>query len=225
LLALLLTAPVQLIGTSLAMVWFPEAGWAKAAFAAAKVLLMLAPLAWLIFVEKRRPRIPRWSNRGMGWAHATGIVIFIAIAAAYGLVGRRWIDAAEMRARVAEMGLDSIWLYLAGTLYWCTINSMLEEYFWRWFIFERLREVFRNTATGVAAAVVVCGLLFMAHHVVALKVYFDWNVTILGSLGCFIGGVTWSWLYLKTGNIYTAYVSHVWADLIIFYLGWRILFG
>ncbi|MEM6855166.1 MAG: CPBP family intramembrane glutamic endopeptidase [Planctomycetota bacterium] len=228
LLALLLIAPIQLIGTTTAMVWFPDAAWAKIAFGFAKVMLMLAPLIWLIKVEKVKPRIPKWEKfpfgPGMLWAHVTGVLIFVIIAGAYYGFAKAWIDTGPMLEKVQQMGLDNIWLYLAGALYWCTINSLLEEYFWRWFIFSRLRDVLPATTAGVAAAVVIAGLLFMAHHVVALKVYFDWNVTVLGSLGCFIGGVTWSILYLKTKNIYTAYVSHVYPDLIIFYIGWELIF-
>ncbi|MEM9914894.1 MAG: CPBP family intramembrane glutamic endopeptidase [Planctomycetota bacterium] len=228
LLALLLIAPIQLIGTTTAMVWFPDAAWAKIAFGFAKVMLMLAPLIWLIKVEKVKPRIPKWEKfpfgPGMLGAHVTGVLIFVIIAGAYYGFAKAWIDTGPMLEKVQQMGLDNIWLYLAGALYWCTINSLLEEYFWRWFIFSRLRDVLPATAAGVAGAVVIAGLLFMAHHVVALKVYFDWNVTVLGSLGCFIGGVTWSILYLKTKNIYTAYVSHVYPDLIIFYIGWELIF-
>ncbi len=256
LLALLLIAPIQLIGTTAAMVWFPDSTVAKVGFGLAKVLLMLAPLAWLIFYEKQRPRLPRWRGlspplgpplgpeshgRGRGFrdsgmlaAHVTGAIIFVVIAAAYFLVGRHWIDTSLMQAKVRQMGLDNLWLYLAAALYWCTINSLLEEYFWRWFIFERLRDVLPRPAGGEThrlfsatnlAAVVLCGLLFTAHHVVALRVYFDWNVTILASLGVFMGGFTWSLIYLRYRNIYAAYVSHVYADLIIFYIGYCLIFG
>lgn len=228
-LALLLTAPVQLIGTSLAMVAYPDALWAKVAFGLAKVGLMVAPLIWLIKVEGVRPRIPRWKNfplgPGMAAAHVTGLLIFVIIAAGYWFFGRHWIDLTLMRDKIVQMGLDNRLLYLAGALYWCTVNSLLEEYFWRWFIFTRLRDVLPRNAMGIGAAVVVCGLLFTAHHVVALKVYFDWKTTLLASAGVFIGGVTWSLLYLRYRNIYAGYVSHVWADVIIFIIGWRLIFG
>jgi membrane protease YdiL (CAAX protease family) len=229
LLALVLIAPIQLVGTTAAMVWFPDSTVAKVGFGVAKVLLMLAPIAWLIWIEKTRPRIPRWDNfpwgRGMAAAHATGLLIFVVIAAAYYTVGRRWIHVEPMLDKVGQMGLDRRWLYLLGALYWCTINSLLEEYFWRWFIFERLREVLPKQAMGVALAVVLGGLLFTAHHVVALRVYFDWPTTLLASLGVFVGGVTWSGLYLKYRNVYACYVSHVWADVIIFWIGWQLIFG
>jgi len=259
-LALLLIAPVPLLGTTLAMVWFPDATWAKVGFGLAKVGLMLAPIVWLLKVEKIKPRIPRWKNfpwgDGMLAAHATGILIFIIIAATYHFIGESWIDTTLMREKITQMGLANKWLYLAAALYWCTANSLLEEYFWRWFIFARLREVLSGPAPGRPTkstpeeapgrpletrpesgetprvftganliAVLVCGLLFTAHHVVALRVYFDWKTTALASAGVCIGGATWSLLYLKSKNIYAGYVSHVYADLIIFYLGWRLIFG
>lgn len=240
LLALLLIAPIQLIGTTAAMVWFPDSTVAKVGFGVAKVMLMIAPLVWLYKVEKVKPRIPRWRGEGSGGdsgvdrsfkgsgmlaAHLTGLLIFAVIAGVYYGFAKDWIDLSAMRERIAAMRLDNLWLYLAGALYWCTINSLLEEYFWRWFIFTRLREVLPKSAVGVGLAVFVCGLLFTAHHVVALKVYFDWKTTILASAGVFIGGVTWSLLYLRYKNIYAGYVSHVYADLIIFFIGWQLIFG
>lgn len=236
LLALLIIAPIQLVGTTSAMVWFPESTVAKVGFGIAKVLMMLAPIGWLLAIEKTKPRIPRWRGPGTGdergfrgsgmlAAHVTGALIFAVIAAAYYGFAKQWIDVEPMKEKIVQMGLNNIWLYLAGALYWCTINSLLEEYFWRWFIFVRLRDVLPKSAVGVGLAVFVGGLLFTAHHVVALKVYFDWKTTLLASLGVFIGGVTWSLLYLKYKNIYAGYVSHVYADIIIFFIGWQLIFG
>ena len=222
---LVAAAPIQVVGTWLAMVAYPDAGWAKASFAAAKVTLLLVPVLWLLHVERRRPRIPRWSNRGMVAAHVTGALIFVIIAAGYYAVGRHWIDAAAMRRQVTTNGLGVPALFLLGALYWCTINSILEEYFWRWFIGERLRDVLPRTAAGSLAAAVGSALLFTAHHVVALATLVDVRTTIAASIGVFIGGLTWSLLYLRHRNIYACWVSHVYADIIIFYLGYRIVFG
>jgi membrane protease YdiL (CAAX protease family) len=222
---LLLTAPIPILGTTLSMVWFPGSSLAKVGFGLAKLWILLAPLIWLIKVEGVKPRIPRWSNRGMVAAHVTGVLIVAVIAGVYYGFAHAWIEPAVMLEKIRQFGLDRLSLYLLAALYWCTINSLLEEYFWRWFIYVRLRDVLPRTAVGIAAAVVLCGLLFTAHHVVALSVYFDARTTALASLGVLIGGVTWSWLYAKTGNIYAAYISHVWADLIIFWIGWQIIFG
>ncbi|MDP7348765.1 MAG: CPBP family intramembrane metalloprotease, partial [Phycisphaeraceae bacterium] len=112
-----------------------------------------------------------------------------------------------------------LWVYVLGAIYWCTINSILEEYVWRWFVFTRCEAL-----VGQVPATIVSALLFTIHHVIALMAFFDWRVTILASLGVFIGSAMWSWLYLRYRNLWTAYVCHVFADVGIFVIGWRLIF-
>ena len=75
------------------------------------------------------------------------------------------------------------------------------------------------------AAVVVSALLFTVHHVVALLVMGDVRLLLLGSAGVFLGGLIWSACYLKYESVWPGYVSHIFADLAIMAIGWRILFG
>ena len=109
------------------------------------------------------------------------MLIVVAILAAHLLLGRHWIDQEVMRAEAAEVGLTTPWKYVLGALYWCTINSMLEEYVWRWFVFTRLEVLVPRVL-----AVLGSGFFFTLHHVIALNVYFDWRVTTLASIGVFI---------------------------------------
>ncbi len=218
--ALLLLVPVPSFGTWMAMVQAEGTTAGQIIFGAAKLWVVLLPLGWLVMVEKRRPAIPRPSARGMPAAVLAGVVIVAVIAAAYWLLGPRWIDAALVRERAIKIGLGHPAVYLLGALYWCTINSLLEEYVWRWFVATRCERLMPR-----GAAVIAAGLFFTFHHIIGLDAYFDWRVTALGSLGVFIGGATWSWLYLRYRNIYAAYVSHVFADVVIFGIGWFLLFG
>lgn len=231
-LALCVSVPIPVLGTLLAMVWFPEAVWAKVLFFGAKVWMLAVPVWWLEKVQGvglGALRVPRWSGfpggPGMAVAHGTGLAIAGVILGAYYGFAWRWVDFASMQERVAAMSLDRPTLYLLGALYWCTVNSLLEEYFWRWFTFSRLRDVLPEGAAMTATAVVLAGLLFTVHHVVALGVYFDWRITLLGSAGVAVGGVVWSAIYSRYGNIYAPYVSHVYADLAIFWIGWRLIFA
>jgi membrane protease YdiL (CAAX protease family) len=109
--------------------------------------------------------------------------------------------------------------YLAGALYWITANSLMEEYVWRWFVFRKC-----EVLLGGPAAVVVSALAFTAHHVVALAAQFNWGVTLLASLGVFIGGAAWSWLYLRYRSIWPGYVSHAIVDVPIFVIGYWLIF-
>jgi len=218
-LALLLLVPAPSIGVYLAVYGAPGAFFAKAFFMACKVWLLVLPLVWHLMVDKQKLTLPRPSGKGMGAAVATGSVIFLAIGAGYFLFGH-WIDTTIVSDKAIEVGLSTPMLYILGAVYWCTINSLLEEYVWRWFVFTRC-----ETLMPKWPAVIASGLFFTIHHVIALTVYFDWRITLLASLGVFIGGATWSWIYLTYRNIYAAYVSHVFADVVIFAIGYKLIFG
>lgn len=218
-LALALTVPAPTLGLIAAIYLWPDSALGQLVYAALKLWLILLPVAWIFLVDRRRPGLPRWDGRGMGEAIASGIVMFASIVGAYVLFGH-WIDKAQMADQIEAVGLGVLWLYLLGALYWCTLNSILEEYVWRWFVFTRCEILLPRILAVIAA-----GLFFTLHHVVALAYYFDWRVTLIGSLGVFTGGATWSWLYLRWRNIYAAYVSHVFADLAVFGVGWHIVFA
>jgi membrane protease YdiL (CAAX protease family) len=218
-LALALIVPAPTLGLVAALYLWPEQPLGQLLYAVPKVWLLALPLAWVVLVDRRRPRLPRLTSRGIGEGLATGALMFVVIVAAYRLFGH-WIDTEAMAAQIAAIGLGTPTVYLAAALYWCTVNSILEEYVWRWFVFTRCEVLMSR---GVAAT--VGGVLFTMHHVIALAYYFDWRVTLIGSAGVFIGGTTWTWLYLRWRNIYAAYVSHVCADLAVFGVGWHIVFG
>jgi len=187
-------------------------------YVASKAWVLLLPVLWLMVVDRKRPSVPRPSGRGMVAACVTGSLIFVLIGGAYLLFARSWIDVPHMREEVQEMDLGKL-KYLGLVAYLITINSLLEEYVWRWFVVTRCEALLPRWW-----AVVASGLFFTLHHIIALWVYFDWRIIVLGSLGVCIGGMTWSWLYLRYRNIWAAYVSHVFADVVIFAIGYQLLF-
>lgn len=222
-LALLLLVPAPSIGAATAMLLAPGTTAAKVIFALMKAWLLAFPLVWLVLVERQRPRLPAFTRRGITLGLVTGVAIAGLILAAYFTLGRAWIDAAHVRGVARQSGLATPALYVFLAVYWCVINSLLEEYAWRWFVFRKCLGLM--TPTHKAAAVLLSALFFTIHHVVALAAQFDWRVTVLGSVGVFIGGAAWSWLYLRYQSIWPAYVSHALADAPIFLIGWWLIFG
>jgi membrane protease YdiL (CAAX protease family) len=224
-LALALLVPVPTLATAAAMVWAPGSAWAQALFFAAKLWILALPAVWHVWIDRQPPTFPRPRRAGMLAAGGTGALIVIVIAAAWFAVGKQWIDPTLMRDKAAQVGLTSPLIYLLGALYWCTLNSFLEEYVWRWFVFTRCETITRGWPMGRWLAVSASALFFTLHHIVALQVYFDWRTTLVAAAGVFIGGAVWSWLYLRYRNLWAAYVSHVFADVVIFVIGYGILFG
>ena len=190
----------------------------EASYLGSKLWVLVLPVFWLMLVDRKRPSIPRPSGRGMIAACVTGSLIFVAIGGAYLLFARSWIDVPHMRQEVQEMDLGKL-KYLGLVAYLIAVNSLLEEYVWRWFVVTRCEAIMPRWW-----AVAASGLFFTLHHIIALWVYFDWRIIVLGSLGVCVGGMTWSWLYIRYRNIWAAYVSHVFADVVIFAIGYQLLF-
>jgi len=219
LIALLLIVPAPTLSLVAALYMWPDTTLGQIVFSVLKLWLLLLPVAWIVLVDRHRPRLPPLSLRGMREAVVTGILIFAVIVVAYRLA-HSWIDTDAMARQIADVGLGTLHVYLLAALYWCTVNSILEEYVWRWFVFTRCEVLLSRSMAVIAAAA-----FFTLHHVIALDFYFDWRITLIGSAGVFIGGAIWSWLYLRWRNIYAAYVSHVFADLAVFGVGWHIAFA
>jgi membrane protease YdiL (CAAX protease family) len=106
-----------------------------------------------------------------------------------------------------------------GALYWVTVNSVLEEYVWRWFVVEKLEDFLASRA-----AIVISALAFTLHHIMALQTFLSPMVVALAATGVFIGGAVWSWCYVRYRSVWPGYVSHAIVDVAVFGVGYHLMF-
>jgi hypothetical protein len=220
LLALVLLVPVQSIVT-VAFFWWADTVAGKSIVVLGRLWLVLLPAIWLKFVEQGQWS---WSPPKLG-GFRTAVILGLAIAAvifaADAITARLGaIHPGKIVASAARTGLNHPGIYLVGALYWITLNSLTEEYIWRWFVFRKF-----EVLLGGKLAVPAAALAFTAHHTIVLAAQFGWSITLLGSFGVFIGGATWSWLYLRYRSVWPGYVSHAIADTAIFIIGYKLIFG
>ena len=219
LLALLLTVPAPSIGVLAALWAFPgPAG--QAIYGLCKAWLLGFPLFWRVRVERAPISFSPPRQGGFVFGAVSGLVMGGAVAGAYLLLGSRLIDAAFFRSVALRNGMGTPERYLALALYLSLINSLLEEYVWRWFVFRRSEDLLPG-----AAAVAASGLFFTLHHTIALRLQFGWTVTLLSSLGIFAGAAVWSWCYLRYRSVWPGWLSHVLVDLAVLGAGYHLLFG
>ena len=150
----------------------------------------------------------------------TGLAITGFILILYRTSGNSLIDKDFLIEKMTEIGLNSLPVYIGGALYWILINSVLEEYVWRWFCVEKAENIFHSTG-----AILCSALFFTLHHVFAMHLYFNNLVVLMGASGIFIGAALWSFMYIKFKSIWPGYLSHAIVDLCIFGIGAVIIFG
>ncbi len=191
-----------------------------------KSIQFLLPLFWVWGVLRQRVRPFSWSTRGL----LPG-VLFGGLAAAAMVVGYRWVltqlgvlSTLELavRQKVGELGFVSQAQFLALSLFYTLAHSLLEEYYWRWFIFGRLMHQVR-----LAAAVTISAVGFTLHHVVVLGKFFGYGspATWIGAAGVCAGGVVWAMLYQRTERLLVPWCSHAIVDAAIFWIGYQLLFS
>jgi membrane protease YdiL (CAAX protease family) len=212
--------PAPTLGILAATYWWPDSALGQALFFASKVWLAAFPTTWLLFVEHGKLSWSPPRRGGFAFSAILGLALAAVILAAYSLVAHMgWIDRQGVARLAARTGLNHFPVYLGGAIYWITLNSLMEEYVWRWFVFRHF-----EVLLGGRLAVIASALGFTLHHVVALQAQFSWGITAAAALGVFAGGTIWSALYLRCRSIWPCYLSHAIVDMPIFLIGYWLIF-
>jgi len=186
-----------------------------------RVWMLALPVMWEARISRSTFTLSRPTRQEWITGTGLGLVMFGVILAAYGCVGQYWIDTAAVRTKAQQVGLTTIEVYLLSAFYFTALNSLAEEFIWRWFVYRKCEVLLSGFG-----AVWLAALCFMLHHSIALLAYTQNGlVVVLGSFGVFAGGSIWSWCYLTYRSLWPGYISHVLADLAIAFVGWHILFG
>jgi membrane protease YdiL (CAAX protease family) len=191
-----------------------------------KTIQFAFPLAWAWQVLREPLRIRRPSAVGLLLGAAFSIVV---VGAGWFLFERVLREsaafagaAALIHERIGGFGIDAAWKYVVLAGFYSLLHSMLEEYYWRWFVFSQLRRL-----VPLWPAVLISALGFMGHHVVVLGEFFEdaaWLGWLL-ALSVAAGGVFWAWLYERTGSLFGPWLSHLLIDAGIFWIGYELLRG
>jgi membrane protease YdiL (CAAX protease family) len=194
-------------------------------YALGKVLQFGFPAVWTVSVLKEKIDVHRPSITDFVWGIGSGVIVLVAAL----LVVHLWLLPAGyfataidgIHAKIKGMGVDSPSRYIALSTFYALGHSGLEEYYWRWFVFGRLAR-----RTSVSAAILWSSAGFMAHHVLIVGQFFGWSSPLTFALPPLvaIGGAGWAWLYHRTGSLYGPWISHLFVDAAIFFIGFELCF-
>lgn len=225
--ALLALVPAVLVPFGAALYYFMlcrDAVVSRRVYAAAKIFLVAWP-----FVATRvilGGRAPPWRGRDGRWQAALaagavsglGISLFVVLVMLSPLGRLVMASAGPIRERCEHLGiLQHYWLF---AIFLSLIHSLVEEYYWRWFVYRRLRAAWpRWTAALVSSAA------FASHHVIVTGQLMSWPLGVLCGAGIMVGGVIWCLQYERRRSILAPWLSHALVDVTVMTIGWIVLQG
>tara|TARA_B100001559_G_C16393126_1_gene572192 strand:- start:58 stop:810 length:753 start_codon:yes stop_codon:yes gene_type:complete len=190
-------------------------------FIITKVWIFGLPAFWYLRIEKGEKSLSLPENGGWKVSTLLGIGMLIVIFIAYFSIGDKLLRADELTEILDTVGLTVAWRFALAIIFWVFINSVLEEYVFRWFITSKIEQL----TGGVWTPIFLSAGIFTIHHTIALAFFIDPLGNFIASLGVFIGGAIFSWLYMRYRSIWVAWVAHAIADIAIFIIAWNMVIG
>ncbi len=190
-----------------------------------RITALVFPLLFMILWEPP-PVAPTVAARdGPLLGLAFGLVVAAGIFALY----YGWLRSsplmrsapAQVVAVLQQMGADQLPGYLLLTLIIVVGNSLMEEYYYRWFIFGRLRRLpaaaggDRRERSGLHVA--------PRHPLEPLPAGAILDVDGPALPVRRRRRALWAWLYARTGSLYAPWLSHAVIDAAIFVVGWDLM--
>jgi len=157
----------------------------------------------------------RIRKKGFVIALGLGVGIYLLIIGAWWVV-KHWVDFSGIAGNLTQSAGVTKDNFLYVSLYISFVNSLLEEFFFRGFLFTNLKQN-RKLAYCFSA------LAFSLYHVAMMIGWFSIWLTGLVLLGLFVGGLIFNALNDRNDCIYVSWLTHMFANFAINTIGFILL--
>lgn len=147
-----------------------------------------------------------------------GILSFLIILITYYLL-RNIINLQSISMELQSKSKITASSFVFVGLYITLVNSFLEEYFFRGFIFLNLYEL-----KSKKLAYIYSSFLFGVYHIGIFKTWFNPGLVGLALIGLISIGFVFNWLDTKSKNFINSWIVHILADSAIIIIGLK-MFG
>ena len=181
-------------------------------------MFMLIPLIasrvdrGVLYLPLLRPK-----NKGLLPAIALGVGIYVVILGGYFLVSP-FFDFSKIAGALTTNAGVTKENFLYVSLYISFVNSFLEEFFFRGFVFTNLKQL-----SGRKLAYIFSATAFSLYHVAMMIGWFSPALFLLVMVGLAAGGMIFNWLNEKLDTIYCSWLTHMFANFAINTIGFMLL--
>ncbi len=181
-------------------------------------LFLLVPLVVSRFApELSLKHLFKPQKKGLGLALLLGAAVYGLIVGGFFLL-RDVVDFSGIAGNLSQNAGVTRENFLWVSLYISFVNSLLEEFFFRGFVFWGLKHsAGRGLAYGFSA------VAFSLYHTAMMIGWFDWWLFGLALLGLAVGGMIFNRLNESHGNIYTSWLMHMFCNFAINTVGFILL--
>jgi len=147
-----------------------------------------------------------------------GLMIYAIIIVVY-LILKSFIDLKNIKG-ILDSNLNinkENFIFVA--IYISFVNSLLEEFFFRGFLFLNLNRLINRKYTYI-----ISSLSFAIYHVAIMSNWFNNGLFVIAMIGLFVGGLIFNYLNEKSSNIYGSWLVHMMANFAINTVG-LIMYG
>ncbi|NLC54752.1 MAG: CPBP family intramembrane metalloprotease [Erysipelothrix sp.] len=184
------------------------------------VMFLILPIAYTFFDNKIHLRdcFILKSKKAIFISIGLGFGVYLVIMLAY-IILKNFIDLESiMQTLNKDVGVakdNFIWI----ALYISFINSFIEEFFFRGFLFLNLKSLGTKWFAYIFSATA-----FSIYHVAIMGSWFTPILFVVAMIGLFGGGLIFNYLNDKNGNIYNSWIVHMMSNLAINTVG-MVMFG
>lgn len=186
-------------------------------------LIFLFPILYRVYIEKKRIKkaiCEHFSFKSLRTNAlkliGVGLGFFVIYVGAFYLF-RGYLDLQNTVDQLNQMASINVGNIIFIGLYIIVINSLLEEFFWRGFLFDKL-----NILIKPWLAYLITGIAFSFHHMVFYYNWFEPIYLIIITVGLAIYAMIMNFIFSKTRDLFSCWMVHAFADIAQIFIALKI---
>ena len=186
-------------------------------------IIFLFPLFFRLFIEKKTLKHSLFKNfsfkRFKKYIFSI-IPIGVILASIYVssfLLFKDWLDLQIIVTKLHELISLNISNLIFIGLYIVIVNSLLEEYFWRGFMFEKLRKLIKPWMAHIFT-----GIAFSFHHIMFYYNWFNMTFFLIVTIGLIFYAIMMNFIFQRYKDLLSCWLVHSFVDIAQIFIAFKI---